>query len=454
MVLFILLQVMEKDTSLFPIPSLYTGASMSAVIHLWNQQLYRNSRTNPTKFLSDVAELENVIYCLPIAATQKRILLSLVHPILKYLDHWLVFWHNSLCVKREPIKNWLNKLNLIKNLRTTLWGTVDGRATAKEILKSGTLSDEDAFRLACINCMPNEVMSLWPRVKSYFVHKVYNKKDLSESSEVIVFSRYANEANSDENENLNPYAFRWYDCSDAWYEFAVRSAVKEGNELAMDYFLNKIHFYMRGIIVQGVAESVFNGLWGPYNAVSIRLVISHLGLQKWSEFVKTHAEYVFLTFTEWPMCIFFFEMALESRKNLTSQQLLNMLARLATYVEPSENGPIGDYLLDQVKDILEAVWKNTSNEQKLEVIQLLLEYDTNCQIRSSTTLLNEMKKNSWVFEEAFTHSEGLYNFLYLGFRKNTTCLRETLHKYLPSCKDSEEVEYMLNMYEDKTQLPN
>lgn len=450
MVLSILLQVMEKDTPLFPIPSLYTGASMSAVIHLRNQQLYRNSRTNPSKFLSDVAELENKIYCLPIAATQKRILLSFVHPLTKYLDHWLVFWHYSLCAKREPIKNWLDKLNLIKNMRTTLLGTVDGRTTAKEILESGTLSDEDAFRLACINCMPNEVMSLWPRVKSYFVNKVYNRKDFSESSEVIVFSRYANEANSDENENLNLFTFRWHDCSDAWYEFAVRSAVKVGNELAMDYFLNEIKSDKREKIVLGVAESVFNGLWGPHNAVSIRLVISHLGLQKWCEFVKTHAKYVFLTFTVWPMWIFFFEMALESRRNLTSKQLLDMLARLATHVEPSENGPIGDYLLDQVKYIFEAVWNDTSHEQKLEVIQSLLAYDTNCQIRSSSTLHNEMIKNSWVFEEAFIHSEALYNFLYLGFRKNTTCLRKTLYKYLPSCKDSKEVESMLNMYEDNS----
>ncbi|KAG8182240.1 hypothetical protein JTE90_024173 [Oedothorax gibbosus] len=448
---------------------------MAIVARLWTKEMYRIGSSASELLWVEPSSLENEINSLPVSTKQKPVIQSFVQCVVESCNQWLQLWRISLQVGKEPFNSFLGKLNLMENMRVTLLGTVDGPATAREILKSKTLNDKDAFRLACVNCLLDEVMSIWPRVQSYFVDVVYNIFPESECSEVQVFTRYALEDcadafyesadrqihdahEADDNvENGNARCFRWFDCADAFYESALRYAVNSGNEVAADYFLNKIRSDKRREQVERVAQSVFYSL-NTYNAMFVHIVISHLGPQQMCEYAKSHAKYVMLTLTQWPLCMFFYDLALFTSRHVSSNDLLVMLDRLIKNLkqhqlnsEAVDNNTIDNYKLEPFKVLFETVWRQTSHEKKVEVIGLMIDYDTSCEVRPVESLHDVLKGTRWVFDRVFVSSNALFEFLISGFRQNSSSLRDILYKYsIPSCKGLEDVEFMLMTYESQT----
>ncbi|KFM67399.1 hypothetical protein X975_00253, partial [Stegodyphus mimosarum] len=213
---------------------------LSSAIMLWNKNEFKALAAKFHFQSSDHSEREKEFQVLEDEAVRKmrklllpELLKKKVLKILKSVFLEVLIWKE----KHAKILSHRLKKSVYKICLTSK-GTVDQKKTAETLVKDGSLYYTTRYKLACIYCLENDILTLWHQMHKSRRKYFYSKRGPGDVNqhELVVFWTYAmyGELTWLRKKMFVPCLCR------SIYQRIFEKAALEGNKVVTEYFLQKL----------------------------------------------------------------------------------------------------------------------------------------------------------------------------------------------------------------------
>ncbi|XP_065218661.1 uncharacterized protein LOC135844396 isoform X12 [Planococcus citri] len=159
------------DASLVPttVLKLEKMASISVAIALWNRAtdgvVIPDMITFHHEWCESLKEeVPKWVEALPVPKSFAPSIMNHFNGVKSSVDDWISYLFRMELIDEE------DKYDLYQHISYIIWhpnGTVNSAETARNLLTSDVLTDDDKFRLACIYCLQEDIVRIWSTVKHH-----------------------------------------------------------------------------------------------------------------------------------------------------------------------------------------------------------------------------------------------------------------------------------------------
>lgn len=303
-------------------------------------------------------EIENILVQkvekLPLPKNLKEKLLCLTRPVGFQISKWKQF-HNNCNIR----------VNLPKEFFWTPQGTIDRKKTAEGIIKAKSITITERYKLACIYCFEDDIKKLWEKMSEDCRRYFYDQDEplYVNENELVVFWTYHLMGEVDKLDDL---FFKRMNRQCSLYQYLFEIAATDGNRAATEFFLEKLtpverEFLLETVIsLSVIRSSVRVGFLKESISDIFCFLLSELNEEQQIEVFKRCGYQVLICFLDWPLQIFFMEMA-NCMWNYLDESIYGEL--LLQITDKIKHG-YKDY---DYRKLFGEFWKKTSNDYKKNV---------------------------------------------------------------------------------------
>lgn len=318
-------------------------ASIAVIASLWNQpdvivdvkNLILGSPNNKT-WRSIENNVISILHAIMLPKELKLMLNDLVQPMGMQICKWICLTQSTF----QACSDFPESIIFIWTER----GILDYSKTAKLIIDSS--SDKIlCYCLACIFCIEEIILKLWPCVGTFFYEKISRDLCAVGSNAVIYWTYYLNGA-TEKLMSLTEYCGVRNP-----YEFGLLFILDSKCVSSLSYFLKFIQPERKQRLVFLALQTVFHTT-RPHDGNVVVFLYSHLTEYEIDQIVRENCYYVLSSLLEWPCQEFFMPIANSHWNSLSNLDYLNLLQDLAEFVSKY-------YVGDVYRTLFKQFWKSS-----------------------------------------------------------------------------------------------
>lgn len=267
------------------VPPLTFTSALSVTVSLYYNadiQTYKERALSLPKAIAKV-------HALSIPDVVKDEIFGLLQPIAKEIVIWLREFHNLLYDRIET-----NYVNLYQKLSWKPLGTIDYQKTGENCILSGSLSDVQAFVLACSCGEVGHIFRLWPIVRSKIQKEISAQKSLSHKYTTELWVMYL------KNQLAANVRHR-----DEEAKFMLKNAVDKCAIGTAEFFMQRLNPQLKKTTISELVVRKLRVFWYQCDVNIVLLLLSQLDDESIKELFISIPVDILHYFLEWPLQQFF-----------------------------------------------------------------------------------------------------------------------------------------------------